>query len=67
MYTFITLHFWASVAQFGTWKGQETKPWITLKMSPIEFITHMYNRSITTKAFKERNYILAPGTELNIH
>lgn len=28
-------------------------------MCPIEFITHMYNSSITTKAFKERNYILA--------
>lgn len=35
-------------------------------MSPVEFITHMYNRSITTKAFKEQNYILAPGTEFNI-
>lgn len=22
-------------------------------MSPVEIITHMYNRSITTKAFKE--------------
>lgn len=39
------------------------------KMSPIEFITHMYNRSATIKAFKEKEKknILAPGTELNIH
>lgn len=65
MYTFTTLRLCASVAPPGTWKGQETQPWIALKMSPIEFITPMYNRSVTMKAFKERNYILAPGTELN--
>lgn len=38
------------------------------KMYPIEFITHMYSRSLTTKAFKrKKKNILAPGTELNIH
>lgn len=66
MYKFVTLHFCASIAHLGTRKGK--KPIMDYpKMSPIEFIAHMYSRSITTKAFKERNYILAPGTELNIH
>lgn len=58
MYTFVIQHLCASIAHLEGEKARnQTLDYIN--MSPWEFITHMYNSSITTKAFKERKYILA--------
>lgn len=66
MYTFINKHFCASIAHLGTWRGKKPNLGLPQRL-PLSLSHTMYSRSVTTKAFKERTYILAPGTELNIH
>lgn len=62
----LILHVCASAARLKTQERQENKNLHCTRTSPTLFITNMYKKSVATKAFKEGNDVLAPGTELNL-